>query len=58
LSLPFCYPKIYKIKIHRTTIFPVLYGCETWSFILREECSLRVFENRELRKILGPKGTR
>jgi hypothetical protein len=28
---------------------------ETWSFILREEHRLRMFENRVLRKILGPK---
>ena len=33
----------------------VLYGCETWSLILREECRLRVFENRILRRIFGPK---
>jgi hypothetical protein len=33
----------------------VLYGCETWSLTLREERRLRVFENRVLRKILGPK---
>ena len=33
----------------------VLYGCETWSLILREERRLRVFENRVLRKVLGPK---
>jgi hypothetical protein len=33
----------------------VLYGCETWSIILREECRLRVFENRVLRRIFGPK---
>jgi hypothetical protein len=32
----------------------VLYGCETWSLILREEQRLRVFENRVLR-IFGPK---
>jgi len=30
-------------------------GCETWSFTLREEHRLRVFENRVLRKMLGPK---
>jgi len=34
----------------------VLYGCETWSLTLREERRLRVFENRLLRRILGPKG--
>jgi hypothetical protein len=33
----------------------VLYGCETWSLILREECRLRAFENRVLRRIFGPK---
>jgi hypothetical protein len=32
-----------------------LYGCETWSLTLREEHKLRVFENRVLRRILGPK---
>jgi len=44
-----------KIKAYRTIILPVvLYGCETRSFILREECRLRVSENRVLRKIFGP----
>jgi hypothetical protein len=33
----------------------VLYGCETWSLTLREKCRLRVFENRVLRRIFGPK---
>jgi hypothetical protein len=33
----------------------VLYGCETWSLILREEHRLRVFENRVLRRIFGLK---
>jgi hypothetical protein len=32
-----------------------MYGCETWSLILREEHRLRVFENKGLRKIMGPK---
>jgi hypothetical protein len=45
-----------KIKIYRTAILPVvLYGCETWSLTLREEHRLRVFENRVLRRIFGPK---
>jgi len=45
-----------KIKIHGTIILPVvLYGCETWSLTLREERRLRVFENRVLRGIFGPK---
>jgi hypothetical protein len=44
------------IKIHRTIILPVvLYGCETWSFTLREECRQRVFENRVLGRKSGPK---
>jgi hypothetical protein len=33
----------------------VLYGCETWSLTLREEHRQRVFENRVLRRIFGPK---
>jgi len=45
-----------KIKIYRTIILPVvLYGCETWSQTLREERRLRVFENRVLRRVFGPK---
>ena len=45
-----------KIKIYRTLTLPVvLYGCETWSLTLREERKLRVFENRVLRKIFGPR---
>jgi hypothetical protein len=33
----------------------VLYGCETWYQIVREEYKLRVFENRVLRRIFGSK---
>jgi hypothetical protein len=44
-----------KVKIYKTIILPVLYGCETWSLTLREEIRLRVFENRILRRIFGPK---
>jgi hypothetical protein len=33
----------------------VLYGCETWSLILREEHKLRMFQNRVLRRIFGRK---
>ena len=45
-----------KYKIYKTIILSVvLYGCETWSLTLREECILRVFENRILRQIFGPK---
>jgi hypothetical protein len=45
-----------KIRIYKTIILPVvLYGRETWSLILREGHRLRVFENRVLRRIFGPK---
>jgi hypothetical protein len=44
-----------KIKIQRTIILLVLYGCETWLIALREECRMRVFENRMLRRIFGSK---
>jgi hypothetical protein len=45
-----------KVKIYKTIILPVvLYGCETWSLTLREEHRLRVFDNRVLRRIFGPK---
>jgi hypothetical protein len=41
---------------HRTVTLPVvLYGCETWSLNLREERRLRVYENRVLMRIFGPK---
>jgi hypothetical protein len=44
------------LKIYRTIILPVaLYGCETWSLTLREERRLRVYENRVLRSIFGPR---
>jgi hypothetical protein len=39
-------------------LITVLYGRETWSLILREEHRLRVFENRVLRRIFGPKRVR
>jgi hypothetical protein len=45
-----------KIKIYRTIILPVvLYGFGSWSLTLREECRLRVLENKVLRRIFGPK---
>jgi len=54
--LPVCVYKKLKIKIYRTIILPVvLYGCESWSLTLREERRLRVFENRVLRRVFGPK---
>jgi hypothetical protein len=45
-----------KVKIYKTIILAVvLYGYETWSLTLREEHRLRVFENRVLRRMFGPK---
>jgi hypothetical protein len=44
------------MRIYKTIILSVvLYGCETWSLILREEHRLRVFDNKVLRMIFGPK---
>jgi hypothetical protein len=48
--------KSINIRVYRTIISPVvLYGCETRSLTLREKQRLRVFENRVLRRIFGPK---
>jgi hypothetical protein len=48
--------KSVNIKIYRAImLLVVLYGCKTWSLTLREECRLRVFESRVLRRIFGPK---
>jgi hypothetical protein len=45
-----------KSEIYKNTILPVvLNGCENWSFTLREERRLSVFENIVLRRIFGPK---
>jgi hypothetical protein len=44
------------MRIYKIIILPVgLYGCETWSLTLREEHRLKVFENKVLRRIFGPK---
>jgi hypothetical protein len=43
-----------KIKIHRTSNLPVLYGC-AMSVTLTEERRLGVFQDSLLWKILGPK---
>ena len=51
----FAIQKVKNQDIYRTIILPVvLYGCETWLLTLREECRLRVFENRVLR-VFEPK---
>jgi hypothetical protein len=57
-SLFFCLlSKKLKTKIYNTIIILpiVLYGCETWSLTLFGEDGLRVFGNRVLGKIFGPK---
>ena len=55
-TLVFSTSKNLKIKTYKTTILPlVLYGCETWSLTLSEECRLTVLEKRILRRIFGPK---
>ena len=47
------------VKRHRTIILSVVvHGCETLSLTLREECRIRVFENRVLRRVLGLRGAR
>jgi hypothetical protein len=44
------------MRLYKIIILPlVLYGCETLSVTLRKEHRLRVFENRVLRRIFGPK---
>jgi len=49
-------PKNIKIKRYGTVILSVvLYGYEAWSFTFRDEYRLRLFENRVLRRIFGPK---
>jgi len=54
-----CYSKKTKninIRMYRNKLWPVvLYGYETWLLTLREERRLRVFENKVLRRIFGPK---
>jgi hypothetical protein len=54
---PVCCPKKKRLRTKELRIiFPVvLYGCDTWSPTLREECRLREFGNRVLSKIFGPK---
>jgi hypothetical protein len=54
-SSPFLSKNI-NINTYRTVILPtVLYECEAWPLTFREEHRLRVFENRVLRRIFGPK---
>ena len=43
------------MNLSRLHLPVVLHVCETWSLTLREERRLRVFENRALRRVFGPK---
>jgi hypothetical protein len=44
------------VRIYKTIFLSVvLYECETWSLTVREEHKLKVFENKVLRRIFGPK---
>jgi hypothetical protein len=59
-SKAFCLPALCKknveITIYKNIIMPVvLYRFETWSLTLKKEHRLRVFENKMLRRIYGPK---
>jgi len=43
-----------RFNIYKIIILPVVaYGCETWSLTLRDERTLRVFDNRMLWRIFG-----
>jgi hypothetical protein len=49
-------PQNTEIKIYTTIIFSVVFfGFETWSLTVKEVHTLRVFENRVLRNMFGPK---
>jgi hypothetical protein len=49
-------PPVFSFAVAKQNILPVvLYGCETWSLTLKEDYRPRVFENRMLRRIFGPK---
>jgi hypothetical protein len=43
------------ISVNSIILPVIVYGCESWSLTLREKCRLRVFENKVLRRIFGPK---
>ena len=54
--LPVCFPNNLNIEIYRNIILSVVvYAYENWSLTLREERRLRVFKNRVLKRVFGPK---
>jgi hypothetical protein len=47
---------VQSFKLYRIVTLPVvLYECDTWYLTLREKQWLRVFENKVLKRIFGPK---
>jgi hypothetical protein len=54
-----CYHSVQSLSsrlLSKNIILPVvLYECEIWPLALRKDYQLRVFENRVLRRIFGPK---
>jgi hypothetical protein len=53
---PWLVSKSKKVNTFKIIILPVVvYGCEPWSLTVGEERRLRVFVNRVLRRIFGPK---
>jgi hypothetical protein len=45
-----------QIEMYRTLNLPLVwYGCDTWSFTLRQINRIRLFEMRVLRRVFGPK---
>ena len=50
-----CFYSLTRQRTNLRAVPVLLYGCDTWSLTLREERRLRVFENRVLRRLFGPK---
>jgi len=53
--LQFSIQKFKHLDIQNYNFSSCLYGCETWSLILRVEHRMRLFENRVLRRIFALK---
>ena len=50
-----CQQRLCRMEHKFCQVSIILFGCETWLLTLREERRLRVFENRVLMRIFGPK---
>jgi hypothetical protein len=55
IGLQFAVQKFKDYNIQTIILSVDLYGCEIRSLILREQSRLKVYENRVLRRIFGPK---